>query len=103
MLGLLIEKNIFPLEIQSVICKQVDNPKASSKINTELVRALHSHNPVQSCVFLEDLPSGAFFSLNNGRRFQKQEKLRKWYRCISQDNHKAYRISPVTKVIPVEF
>jgi len=102
MLGLLIEKNIFPLEIQSVILRQVANPRANSKSNTDLVRALHSHNPVQRGVFLEDLPSGAIFSLHDGRRFQKQEKLRKWYRCTSQDNHKAYRISPVTKVIPAE-
>lgn len=102
MLGILIEKNIFPQEIQSVIRKQVANPKATSKSNTELVRALHFQNPFQRGVFLEDLPAGAFFSLHDGRRFQKQEKLRKWYRCTSQDNHKAYRISPVTKVIPGE-
>jgi SprT protein len=99
MLGLLIEKNIFPTEIQTVISIQVANPGANSKSNTDLVRALHSHNPVQNGVFLEDLPSGAIFSLHNGRRFQKQEKLRKWYRCTSQDNHRAYRISPVTRVI----
>jgi len=80
----------------------VDNPMANSKCNTELVRALHSHNPVQKGVFLEDLPAGTIFSLPNGRRFQKQEKLRKWYRCTSQDNRKAYRISPVTRVIPYE-
>ena len=102
MLGTLLEKNIFPIEIESIIRKQVDNPKANSKSNTDLVRALHSHNPVQSGVFLEDLPPGAIFSLHDGRRFQKQEKLRKWYRCTSQDNHKAYRISPVTHVNPMK-
>jgi SprT protein len=102
MLGLLIEKDIFPLEIQSQIRKQVDNPRANSKSNTELVRALHSHNPVQTGVFLEDIPHGAIFSLKDGRKFRKEEKLRKWYRCISQQNRKAYRISPVTRVLPVE-
>jgi hypothetical protein len=102
MLGLLIEENIFPLEIHAEIRKQVDNPRANSKCNTELARALHSHNPVQSGVFLEDLPPGAIFSLPNGRKFQKKEKLRKWYRCISQQNRKAYRISPVAKVFPIE-
>lgn len=102
MLGILIEENIFPQEIRLEIRKQVDNPRANSKSNTGLVRALHSHNSVQRGVFLEDLPAGAIFSLLNGRRFQKQEKLRKWYRCTSQDNRKAYRISPVTRVMPVE-
>jgi SprT protein len=102
MLGILIEKNIFPQQIHLLISRQVANPRANSKSNTELVRALHSHNPVQVGVFLEDLPSGALFSLRDGRRFRKQEKLRKWYRCTSQDNRKAYRISPVTRVLPVE-
>ena len=102
MLGILIEKNIFPQEIQSVIRKQVDNPRANSKSNTALVRALHSHNPVQTGIFLEDLPHGAVFSLKDGRMFKKEEKLRKWYRCTSQHNRKAYRISPVTRVIPYE-
>jgi SprT protein len=102
MLGHLIEENIFPLEIRSEIMKQVDNPKSNSKCNTELARALQSHNSVEKGVFLEDLPLGSIFSLPNGRKFQKQDKLRKWYRCKSQDNHKSYRISPVAKVIPAE-
>ena len=99
MLGTLLEKEIFPEEIESIIRRQVTNPKSHSRSNTDLVRALHSHNPVQTGIFLEDLPAGALFSLLDGRKFRKEEKLRKWYRCISQANNKAYRISPVTRVI----
>lgn len=102
MLGLLIRENIFPMEIHAEIRKQAENPKATSKCSTDLARALQSHNPVMQGVFLEDLPPGAIFSLPNGRKFRKEEKLRKWYRCISQENRKAYRISPVAKVIPME-
>ena len=102
MLGALVGKGIFPQEIEAIIRKQVSNPKASSKSNTELVRALHSHNSVTNGLFLEDLPFGSLFSLPDGRRFQKQEKLRKWYRCMNRDNNKSYRISPVTRVFPVE-
>jgi hypothetical protein len=102
MLGTLVDRKIFPEEIASIIKKQVTNPKAISKSNSDLVRALSSHNPLQLGVFLEDLPEGAFFSLKDGRRFCKQEKLRKWYRCINQDNHKIYRVSPVTRVLPIE-
>jgi SprT protein len=103
MLGILIGDNIFPQEIRSEIRKQVDNPRANSKCNTELARALHSHNPVQSGVFLEDLPLGAMFCLQDGRKFRKEAKLRKWYRCISLQNRKVYRISPVAKVFPSEI
>lgn len=101
MLGALLEKNIFPEEMEKIIRKQVANPRASSKSNTDLARVLHSHNELQTGTFLEDLPAGALFSLQDGRKFRKQEKLRKWYRCISLHNRKIYRISPVTRVIPV--
>ena len=100
MLAKLLELNIFPDEIESIIRKQVVNPKASSKCDTALARALHSHNEIKDGMFLEDLPHGAFFSLQDGRKFQKQEKLRKWYRCIRIDNRRPYRISPVARVIP---
>jgi len=102
MLGTLIEKKIFPEEIESIIRMQVANPRANSKSNTDLVRALHSHNAVQTGVFLEDLPQGALFMLQDGRKFRKLEKLRKWYRCINQQNKKAYRINPVTRVTLIE-
>jgi len=99
-LGVLLEKKIFPEEMEPVIWKQVINPRASSKCDTKLTRVLDSHNPVNDGVFLEDLPAGAFFRLQDGRKFQKQEKLRKWYRCISMDNHRPYRVSPVARVVP---
>jgi SprT protein len=103
MLGELVNKDIFPNDIESIIHRQVANPKASSKSDTELARALNIHNPVKEGVFLEELPIGAYFYLPDGRKFQKQEKLRKWYRCISQDNRRPYRISPVARVVPADI
>ena len=99
MLGTLLDKKIFPQEMEAHIIKQIKNPKASSKSDTALARALHEHNDEKDGVFLEDLPHGTFFRLQDGRRFQKQEKLRKWYRCISIDNRRPYRISPVARVV----
>jgi hypothetical protein len=100
MMAALLEKNIFPDEMQQTIVKLVNNPKATSKSDTDLARALRNHNVDKDGYFLEDLPAGAVFRLQNGRRFLKQEKLRKWYRCISLDNRRIYRISPVARVIP---
>jgi SprT protein len=100
MLGKLLEKKIFPPEIEQIIIRQVINPKASSKCDTLLTRALQPHNDLQHGVFLEDLPHDTVFSMQNGRKFQKKEKLRKWYRCLSLDNRKLYRVSPVARVIP---
>jgi SprT protein len=102
LLGALIGKDIFPEEIESVIRKQLDNPKAGNKSDTELTKALHFHNASQAGIFLEDLPQDSLFLLQDGRKFLKQEKLRKWYRCINQHNYKSYRISPVARVFPVK-
>ena len=96
----LLETGTFPEEIALIVRKQVENPKASSKCDTELTRALHHHNPEKEGIFLEDLPADAFFYLQDGRKFQKKEKLRKWYRCIRQDTKRPYRISPVARVVP---
>lgn len=100
MLSQLLERRIFPPEIRQIIVKQVMNPKATSKCDTLLVRALQPHNEKQHGIFLEDLPTDSIFRMENGRKFRKKEKLRKWYRCISLDNGKNYRISPVARVIP---
>lgn len=102
MLGILVDMEVFPHNIREIIVKQVNNPKASSKVDTELARVLHDHNADSEGVFLEDLPQGSFFYLKDGRKFQKQEKLRKWYRCIRIDNRRPYRVSPVARVVPVE-
>ena len=100
MMAELLKRNIFPEGMKVTILKQVNNPRATSKTDTDLARALQEHNVDKDGHFLEDLPEGAVFRLQNGRRFQKQVKLRKWYRCISLDNRRPYRISPIARVIP---
>lgn len=102
MLSALLGKNIFPAEIETVVMELVTDPKANSKSSVDLVRALRSHNREQKGHFLEELPDGALFILPDGRKFRKVEKLRKWYRCISLDSQRPYRISPVAVVFPLE-
>jgi len=100
-LGELLEMKVFPKEMEPHIRKQIMNPKATSKADAKLTRALDEHNEEKGGVFLEDLPAGTVFSLIDGRRFRKEEKLRKWYRCVSLDNRRIYRISPVARVKPM--
>ena len=102
MLANLLGRGIFPLEMEPMVRKQVSHPKANSHAHSDLVRLLQENNPGHTGMFLEDLPPGALFSLPGGRKFRKHERLRKWYRCTSQDNNRIYRISPVAIVIPVE-
>jgi len=98
----LIVKDIFPPDIRKIVVHQVRNPKSTSKCDTMLTRALQPHDEEPQGIFLEDLPMGASFRMQNGRRFIKQDRLRKWYRCLSLDNRRLYRISPVARVIPEE-
>ncbi len=101
LLWTLLGKDIFPVHIEKLLFKQIQKPKANSKGQADLVRALHEYQPDPHRIFLEDLPFEAHFSLPDGRRFIKLEKLRTWYRCQLAGTKKTYRISPVTKVIPV--
>jgi hypothetical protein len=100
MLNSLLNHGIFPLEMQPLVMKQVSKPMANSQGHTELVRVFRDDKERAKDIFLEDLPLGALFSLGS-HKFQKQEKLRKWYRCIRLDNKRPYRISPVAIVIPL--
>jgi hypothetical protein len=102
LLASLLDKGLFPEEMESLVRKQVSHPRANSHGHSDLVRHLQESSPGHTGVFLEDLPAGAIFTLPGGRKFIKQEKLRKWYRCTSQDNKRVYRISPVAMVIPFE-
>lgn len=101
LLSSLLHKDIFPDHIERLLIHHIQNPKANSKGHTALARALHECEPIRQGLFLEDLPRNAQFSLSDGRRFIKLEKLRTWYRCQNIDTRKTYRISPVTMVIPV--
>jgi hypothetical protein len=98
----LISMDIFPDDLRVLISEHILDPGANSKGNTLLARALHAHNPVNNGVLLEDLPENSRFTLPDGRRFIKQQRLRKWYRCLSLENRKPYRISPVAMVNPIE-
>ncbi len=102
LLNELTGRGLFPEELEQLVRAQIVAPKASSKASTQLVRAMHALNGDGHTVLLEDLPENSRFKLADGRRFVKQQRLRKWYRCLSLDNRRLYRISPVAAVIPVE-
>lgn len=101
LLSTLLGQGIFPQHIEKLLWQQVLKPKANGKGQADLVRALHEYQPDPKGLFLEDLPYQARFRLQDGRPFVKLEKLRTWYRCQQLGTKKTYRISPVTRVIPV--
>jgi len=94
---------IFPKDIIQAIEQYMNNPAASSCTDLHLYRILKSYDCIQeSNLYLEDLPLLSIFEINNGRRFQKFEKLRKRYRCIEIATQKTYLFHPLAEIKHIE-
>lgn len=91
---------IFPASVLPLLISHMENPKASSTADHELSRSLMQFDNVPGAIQLERLPFNAMFRIHNGKLFQKKERLRKRFRCISLKDGKVYLISPVAIVLP---
>ncbi|RCH54394.1 sprT domain-containing protein [Mucilaginibacter hurinus] len=93
------EKNVFPPDVKQAITRYLNNPAASSCSDLNLYRSLRLYDPVkESMVTVEKLPGKALFKLKDGRVFQKEEKLRKRYKCVEVSSRRVYLFSPVAEV-----
>jgi hypothetical protein len=97
----LLTESIFPSEILKHLVDHLKNPGSSSKSNNYLVLELKNYDAPDDSVFIDSLPFDAIFSLPDGRKFKKKEKLRKRYRCESLDNGRIYLFSPMARVLPM--
>ena len=93
------EKQVFPADIHQAITSYLDNPGASSCSDLNLYRSLRKYDaPKESVTTVEKLPMKAVFKLKDGRVFQKEEKLRKRFRCVEVSTKRMYLFSPVAEV-----
>ncbi len=97
----LMKESIFPAEVLHHLVNHFENPGSSSKSNKYLVAALKKYDTPDDSVFIESLAFDTIFSLPAGRKFRKQERLRKRYRCVCLDNGRTYLFSPMARVLPV--
>lgn len=95
-----IHQKLFPEDLEKALTGYLANTKASSVSDLELTRILKRYDQHPSTV-LEDLPTGAIFSIYNGRTFKKLEKQRKRYRCLCLENKKTYLVNPLAEVEPI--
>ena len=94
-----ISKNVFPLALRKVLEKKLCKLKASFSSDTELYRTLSIYdNGTTKPVFLEEVPEETLFMANNGRKFIKQNKLRKRFRCLCLDNRRVYLFHPLAQI-----
>jgi len=97
-----LKLNIFPADITLALIKYMSNPAASSCTDLNLYKTLRKYDKVISTHTTVDLiPLHQFFTMKNGRLFQKQEKLRKRYKCVEVSTQKIYLFHPVAEVIPI--
>lgn len=96
----LLTEEIFPEDLLQVLKKHFKNPRATTKGDVSLVKALKKYDIPDGMEFVEYLPENSFFHLPDGRTFVKKEKLRKRYRCHAVNSRKIYLFSPIAKVYP---
>ncbi len=95
--------NIFPQDICHALLKYMNNPAASSCTDLQLYRILKNYDKQQTeIITIESISEKAYFSIKSGRVFQKQEKLRKRYKCIELATQRIYLFHPVAEVFPIE-
>jgi hypothetical protein len=99
MMAPFMEQSIFPDDVQQAILSYLSNPAASSCTDLRLSRALKKYDSSVSHTRLEELPLHTLFTIKDGRRFKKGERLRKRYRCTCLDNGNIYLFNPLAEVV----
>lgn len=93
------ELNIFPEDIHHTITNYLNNPAASSCTDLTLARALKKYDADLATNRIEEIPINAVFTLKDGRKFKKGERIRKRYRCVCLDNGNIYLFNPLAEVL----
>lgn len=98
-----LQLGVFPADVRHAIVQYMENPAASSCTDIHLYRALRKYdeNADEQCT-IESIPPNSIFALENGRVFEKREKLRKRYKCVELKTDRTYLIHPMAEVILIK-
>ena len=92
-----LNPEFFPEDILRPLSHHMVNPRASTIRDLELSRILKKYDNNKS-TFISEINDGDEFSIDNGKRFVRIEKLRKNYKCKEISTGKLYRFSPLAEV-----
>jgi len=98
MMAPFLDQQIFPDDVHLAITRYLTNPSASSCTDLSLSRALKKYDAEMEESRLEELPFNSVFTIKDGRKFKKGERLRKRYRCVCLDNGNVYLFNPLAEV-----
>jgi SprT protein len=93
-----LEQQVFPENVRHAISTYLTNPSASSCTDLALSRTLKLYDQSSSNARLEEIPAHSIFTIKDGRKFQKGERLRKRFRCTCLDNGNIYLFNPLAEV-----
>lgn len=94
-----LQNRTFPPDIEYELQRSLKNPAASSCAEDGLLRVLRKYDAKENYQRLvEEIGFNALFKLDDGRIFQRGEKLRKRFKCVEVNTGKVYLFSPVYEV-----
>lgn len=92
------ELQIFPADVHHAIVSYLNNPAASSCTDLTLARTLKKYDSHLATTRIEELPLDTIFTLKDGRKFKKGERIRKRYKCVCITNGNVYLFNPLAEV-----
>lgn len=95
-----LKPEIFPQDIIHALNINIYDPPASSCSDDRLIRILRGYDDNPKGIFLEQLPEGTIFRLENGLILLKGPIVRKRYRCKALNRKGEYLVSPIATVYP---
>ena len=95
----ILDKNIFPINLQILIQAHMKNPKSSFSYDSPLEMELNKYDSDSyNYTYLEDIDIGNIFRYSNDKLYKKIEKRRKRYLCVENDSGRKYLFLPHAKV-----
>jgi hypothetical protein len=99
LLAQFIQNGTFPNDIKQALLLSLHNPAASSCADEVLLRTLKKYDDTPSYLkMVEEVEQNALFKTQDGRIFQKGEKMRKRFKCVEVKTGRLYLFSPVYEV-----
>lgn len=100
-ISLFLNEKVFPSEILFILNKSLNNTKSSTVSNIPLSRCLSNYDVPKNTIFIEKLPINTIFISAGGKKFRKENKLRKRFKCVCLDNNRTYSFHPLAAVVPI--
>ncbi|WCM43358.1 SprT-like domain-containing protein [Flavobacterium sp. CBA20B-1] len=89
---------VFPVEVLPFLVNHFKNPSASSDTDALLSMQLKKYDAPTNKVFVDELPLGSVFQIENGRVFKKGKLRVKLFECTDLENNKVYLFKPNMQV-----